>query len=83
MSVGIMLRVETRIGVCSVAALANGTTIGRALRLASIRPWSQPEGPAGVGRAAMLSGVCMDVPCRTPSTSHRIPTPAGAGYDSY
>jgi hypothetical protein len=35
------LRVETRIGACGVAALANGTTIGCALRLASIRSWSQ------------------------------------------
>jgi hypothetical protein len=35
------LRVETRIGVCGVATLAKGTTLGRASRLASIRSWSQ------------------------------------------
>jgi hypothetical protein len=49
-----MPRVESRNGVCGVAALGNGMTIARALRLASIRSWPQPEGPLVCGRIAAL-----------------------------
>ena len=53
------------------------------LRRRRRRSWAQPEEPLGVGRAVTLSVACMDQPCRASSGSHRIPTPCGAGYDSY
>ena len=78
-----MPRVETRIGWMQGAVRSQWLFHWQALQRRRRRSWSQPEGPPGVGHAAALSVACMDVPCGTPSALHRLPTPDGAGYDSY